>query len=338
MRRGNMKKQQGFTLIELMMVLAIVGVLATIAMPLYGKYVMRAQMSEGFTITGPARRAVELMCSLENRLPTNNADAHQPEPSNIYGKYSDNVEIKDGLVIVTFGKDAVADLHGEQITWTPGDCVATNWIGGWNCSATDGIAQYMPNCSSAIMAKPANNINNPDAGETFCKMGATSVYTQEGSIRSQYLDKPKEGQTAKDVLLSQLNDMGSNTLINGINSDGTWNQMYLKREGDGGKCRIISTNKNYGYMEGGNDKWVGDFITSTLTEIGVSKDDFNITITSEPGQKLKDQTVNISYKDTDGTWKDHSVVIGETGSSTDGRWINKCTGTLNEGEVTWQSC
>jgi len=333
-----MKRQQGFTLIELMLTVAIVGILASIATPLYGKYVMRAQMSEGFTITGPARRAVELMCSLESRLPVDNADALIPVPSEITGKYSDNVEIKDGVVTVTFGKESRPELHGEQIFWTPGDCETTKWVGGWNCSATDGIVQYVPRCSSTAVAKPANNLNNPDAGETFCKMGATSVYTQEGSIRSKYLDQPKEGQTAKDVLLSQLNDMGSNTLINGINSSGTWDQMYLKRAGDGGKCRVLSTKKNYGYMAGGNDKWVGDFITSTLTEIGVSKDDFNITITSEPGQKLKDQTVNISYKDTDGTWKDHSVVIGETGSSTDGRWINKCTGTLNEGEVTWQSC
>jgi type IV pilus assembly protein PilA len=333
-----MKKQQGFTLIELMLTVAIVGVLATIATPLYGKYVMRAQMSEGFTITGPARRAVELMCSLENRLPTDNADAHQPEPSNIYGKYSDNVEIKDGLVIVTFGKESRPELHGEQITWTPGDCVLTNWIGGWNCSATDGIAQYVPRCSSTAVAKPANNINNPDEGETFCQESSTSLIGREGGIRSKYLDKPKEGQTAKDVLLSQLNDMGSNTLGNGINMEGTWDQFFLKRPGDGGNCRVLSTNKNYYRYPGGNDKWIGDFITDTLTEIGVSKDDFNITITSVPGQKLKDQTVNISYKDNDGTWKDYSVVIGETGSSTDGRWVDKCTGTLKEGEIRKTSC
>jgi len=333
-----MKRQQGFTLIELMLTVAIVGVLATIATPLYGKYVMRAQMSEGFTITGPARRAVELMCSLESRLPVDNADALIPASSEITGKYSDNVEIKDGVVIVTFGKESRPELHGEQISWIPGDCETSNWVGGWSCSATDGIAQYVPRCSGSAVAKPSNNLNNPDAGETFCQSPSTSLIGREGGVRSKYLDKPKEGQTAKDVLLSQLNDMGSNTLINGANSEGTWNQFYLKRPGDGGNCRTLSTNKNYYNYPGGNDKWIGDFITDTLTEIGVNKDDFNITITSEPGQKLKDQTVNISYKDNDGTWKDYSVVIGETGSSTDGRWLDKCTGTLKEGEIRKTTC
>lgn len=321
-----MKNQKGFTLIELMIVVAIVGVLASIALPVYGKYVLRSQISEGYIITGPARSNVSLICQIEQRLPADNIDADVPPPFEISGKYTDNVRVKDGLVIVEFGNNARSELHGQTITFTPSNCSR------WQCTATEQIRPFLPKCSpggSTTASATASNINDPSKGESFCKQGSTSKLAQEGSIRSNYLSKPKKGQSPKDVLLSQMNDMGSNTIQNGTNSTGSgWNQMYLKRAGDGGKCRVISTNKNYGYMAGGNDKWVGDFMTSTLTEIGVNKDDFNITITSEPGQKLKDQTVNINYKDSDGLWKDFSVVVGDTGM---GSYLDWDTGTLKEG-------
>ena len=89
-----MKNQQGFTLIELMIVVAIVGILASIALPVYGKYVLRSQISEGYIITGPARSSVSLICQIEQRLPTDNIDAAVPQPYEISGKYTDNVKVQ----------------------------------------------------------------------------------------------------------------------------------------------------------------------------------------------------------------------------------------------------
>ena len=313
--------QKGFTLIELMITVAIIGVLASIAIPMYDKYILRTQMSEGFVITAPAKTSVALICQLEGRLPTDNADAGLPIPKNIFGDYSDNVVVEDGKVIVEFGKNAVADLHGEKITFTPSAC------SNWQCSGTPGIAQYLPNCSTGTAgtaaAKPSK-LNDPNKGESFCKANSNTALGKPGGIRSKYLSSPKKGQTAKDVLVSQLTDMGCNTVTNSFNKQG-WNQFYAKRAGDGSKCRAVSCNKSYGYMPGGNDKWVKDLLTDTITEIGVSKDSFDITVTSKPGQKLKDQTVGIKYKDSNGDWKEYSFIFGDTGM---GETVDWKSGTI----------
>jgi len=316
-----MKRQNGFTLIELLITVAIIGVLASIAIPLYDKYILRTQMSEGFVITAPARTSVALICQLEGRLPTDNADAGLPTPENIFGDYSDNVAVEDGKVIVEFGKNAVADLHGEKITFTPSAC------SNWQCSGTPGIAQYLPSCSTGtagVAVAKTSNLNDPKKGETFCKTSSSSTTGKPGGIRSKYLSSPKKGQTAKDVLLSQLNDVGCNTVKKSKAGTG-WNQFYVKRAGDGGKCRIARCNKSYDYMPGGNDKWVKDLLTDTITEIGVSKDSFDITVTSKPGQQLKDQTVGIKYKDSNGDWKEHSFIFGDTGM---GETVDWKSGTI----------
>ena len=70
-----MKKQQGFTLIELMIVVAIIGILAAIAIPAYQDYTIRAQVSEGLNLSGGAKAAVTEYFQDRGALPTNNAEA-----------------------------------------------------------------------------------------------------------------------------------------------------------------------------------------------------------------------------------------------------------------------
>ena len=67
-----MKKQQGFTLIELMIVVAIIGILAAIAIPAYQDYTIRAQVSEGLNLAGGAKAAVSEYTMDRGLFPTSN--------------------------------------------------------------------------------------------------------------------------------------------------------------------------------------------------------------------------------------------------------------------------
>ncbi len=75
-------KQKGFTLIELMIVVAIIGILAAIAMPQYNKYVARTQVAEAFVLVAPVKRALTLYYQENGEFPEYTAT---PERHNALG-------------------------------------------------------------------------------------------------------------------------------------------------------------------------------------------------------------------------------------------------------------
>ncbi|MDR1662653.1 MAG: prepilin-type N-terminal cleavage/methylation domain-containing protein, partial [Azoarcus sp.] len=77
--------QQGFTLIELMIVVAIIGILAAIALPAYQDYTARAQMSEGFSLAGGQKLAVSEYHSNYGHYPTDNSVAGVAQAASITG-------------------------------------------------------------------------------------------------------------------------------------------------------------------------------------------------------------------------------------------------------------
>ena len=81
------KVQQGFTLIELMIVVAIIGILAAIAIPAYQDYTIRAQVSEGLNLSAGAKAAVTEFFQDQGAFPANNVEAGIETPGNILGKY-----------------------------------------------------------------------------------------------------------------------------------------------------------------------------------------------------------------------------------------------------------
>ncbi len=88
-----MKKQQGFTLIELMIVVAIIGILAAIAIPAYQDYTIRAQVSEGLNLAGGAKAAVSEVVMDSGTFPTTNVLAGLSTNTDINGKYVVSVTV-----------------------------------------------------------------------------------------------------------------------------------------------------------------------------------------------------------------------------------------------------
>ena len=136
-----MKKQQGFTLIELMIVVAIIGILAAIAIPAYQDYTIRAQVSEGLNLAGGAKAAVSEYTMDRGTFPTNNALAGLSTAASISGKYVVSVTNASGLITVDYGNSAHTTLAAGNLQLS----AATN-AGSveWICKSADIADKHLP--------------------------------------------------------------------------------------------------------------------------------------------------------------------------------------------------
>jgi type IV pilus assembly protein PilA len=116
-----MKKQQGFTLIELMIVVAIIGILAAIAIPAYQDYTIRAQVSEGLNLADGSKTAVVEYYQDRGTWPADNTTAGVSASSLIVGKYVTDVAIANNVISVTYGGDANAKITGAKLSLTATD-------------------------------------------------------------------------------------------------------------------------------------------------------------------------------------------------------------------------
>ena len=126
------KVQQGFTLIELMIVVAIIGILAAIAIPAYQDYTIRAQVSEGLNLGGGAKTAVAEFYQDRGAWPANNNQAGLSPAANITGKYVSTVTVTANVVAVVYGNDAHATISGQSLELTAADAVGSIT---WSCAS-----------------------------------------------------------------------------------------------------------------------------------------------------------------------------------------------------------
>lgn len=134
--------QKGFTLIELMIVVAIIGILAAIALPAYQDYTGRAQASEPLSASAGLRADIAVYLSEEGALPTTGDSATlDAAVEALEGKYFDaaGVTLEDGVLTFTFSSGV---HNGNTMTLTPIESAAQGQIARWECGELD--AKYLP--------------------------------------------------------------------------------------------------------------------------------------------------------------------------------------------------
>ena len=154
MKKESMNVEKGFTLIELMIVVAITGALSIIAIPSYRGYVIRTEVSEGMSLISSAKEAVaESLQESDSFCGTNEKCG---VPADIVGSFVSSIAIgKGGVITATFGTNANNQLRDKTLAHTP-----TNTGGSvlWKCSGTM-AQQYLPRgCEDLVTEEVKANL------------------------------------------------------------------------------------------------------------------------------------------------------------------------------------
>ncbi|MBH6640714.1 pilin [Neisseria meningitidis] len=124
--------QKGFTLIELMIVIAIVGILAAVALPAYQDYTARAQVSEAILLAEGQKSAVTEYYLNHGEWPSNNTSAGVATSTDIKGKYVKEVKVANGVITATMLSTGVnKEIQGKKLSlWAKRQDGSVKWFCG----------------------------------------------------------------------------------------------------------------------------------------------------------------------------------------------------------------
>ncbi|HGG9359499.1 TPA: pilin [Neisseria meningitidis] len=145
--------QKGFTLIELMIVIAIVGILAAVALPAYQDYTARAQVSEAILLAEGQKSAVTEYYLNHGIWPSDNSAAGVASSADIKGKYVQKVEVNNGVITATMASSNVNnEIKGKKLSlWAKRQAGSVKWFCG------QPVTRDAPNASADAVNKVTGN-------------------------------------------------------------------------------------------------------------------------------------------------------------------------------------
>lgn len=146
-------KQEAFTLVEIMIVIAIVGILSMIAIPAYKDFTIRSKVSEGLSLAAGAKNSVTEYYQTQGSWPMNNSSAGMPTPDSIKGKFVQSVNVQGNKIIVTFAQNAGEGLSGRDLIMTAIDHSGSI---SWNCQAEQIENKFLPPTCRNLETSPTH--------------------------------------------------------------------------------------------------------------------------------------------------------------------------------------